>query len=162
MKTNLQQKHIISALVDNNPGVVSRISGLFTRRGYNIESFVTCITLNPEVYHLTISVLCTKEELDLLMRQLGRVMEVITIFSADDTDCVAREIMLLKVAASIEMRSEIVKLTGVLGLKVASISDTSVIIEASGDDQQLEGVMRTFEPFGIVDMIRSGTIAMNV
>lgn len=159
---SLIQKHIIAALVDNKPGVVSRISGLFTRRGYNIESFVTCKTLSPEIYHLTISVISTKDELDLLIHQLGRIMEVISLFSADETETVARELMLLKIAAAPEQRGEIIGIANVMGIKVAAVADSGVILEASGDEQKLDGIIKAFEPFGISDLIRSGTIAMNI
>ncbi|MDD6799173.1 MAG: acetolactate synthase small subunit [Firmicutes bacterium] len=155
-------KHIIVARVDNNPGVVSRISGLFTRRGYNIESFVTCITKRREVYHLTISVISTKDELDLLVRQLGRIMEVITIFTADDVECVSSELMLLKTAAKPEERADIIRLADAMDARIASVRENCVILEVSGGEQKLEGVIKAFEPFGILDMIRSGTIAMNL
>ena len=159
---NGASKHVIIATVDNNPGVVSRISGLFTRRGYNVESFVTCMTLDPAVYHLTISVISTKEELELLIHQLGRIMEVISIVSADENECVCRELMFIKVSADEAGRGDVIRLADVMSLRVAAIGENSVIIEAAGDELKLEGIIRAFKPFGITELARSGTIAMEI
>ena len=159
---NAPQKHIIIAKVDNKPGVVSRISGLFTRRGYNIESLVTCMTLSNDVYHLTISVISTEDELYLLTNQLGRIMEVITVFPADGEDCVKSELMLIKVTASPDERSNVITLADALKLKISAVSDSSIIIEAVGESSKLDGVIKAFEPFGIVDAVRSGTIALDI
>ena len=156
------EKHIIVALVDNKPGVVSRISGLFTRRGYNIESFVTCITTRPEIYHLTITVISTREELDLLIHQLGRVMEVISIFPAGERACVVRELMLLRLSAKAAGENGFGKLIETLGLKIAASSGESLIIEASGDGERLEAILRALSPFGIQKLIRSGAIALEI
>ena len=159
-------RHIIVAMVDNKPGVVSRISGLFTRRGYNIESFVTCATANPEIYHLTFSVIGTAEELALLIHQLGRVMEVISICSADDTECVIRGMVFIKLRCPPERRAELIKLvdfvrnTKTAELIVAGIGESSVILQASGEESVLDNLPRVFSEYETIDIIRSGAIAV--
>lgn len=158
-------RHIIIATVDNKPGVVSRISGLFTRRGYNIESFVTCATIDPAIYHLTFSLIGTRDELELLIRQLGRVMEVISICPAEDAECVVRGLVFIKLRCPAERRAELVKLvdfiknTHTAELIVAGVGENNVILQASGEENSLDALPRMFAGYEIIDVIRSGAIA---
>jgi len=153
-------KHTIVAKVDNKPGVVSRISGLFTRRGYNIESLVTGVTTDPSVYHLTITLNGTEEEIQLLTNQLGRIMEVIEVYSTDNVPHVTREYMLIKVACDQSRRVDLLKLADIMACKTVSLTETSVIIEATGDFQRLSTVLRSFEPFGVIEAVRSGAVSL--
>ena len=153
-------KHTIVARVDNKPGVVSRISGLFTRRGYNIESLVTSVTGDPSVYHLTISVNGSEEEVALLMNQLGRIMEVIDVHHVEDFPHVVREFMLLKVVCAPEKRSELLSLSDILKCRVVGLGDDSAVFEITGDESKLDTVVRSFAPFGIRQIVRSGAIAI--
>jgi len=161
-------KHIILAAVDNKPGVVSRISGLFTRRGYNIESFVTCATSDPAVYNLTFSMIGTREELELLIHQLGRIMEVIFIYSTEETECVVRGLIFIKIKCPPERRAELIKLVDFVknasaaDLTVAGVGENNIILQASGEENSLDALPRIFADYEIIDIIRSGAIAITI
>ncbi|MEA4832762.1 MAG: acetolactate synthase small subunit [Oscillospiraceae bacterium] len=155
-------KHTIVAKVDNKPGVVSRISGLFTRRGYNIDSLVTGVTENPDIYHLTITMDGTDAEISLLINQLGRIMEVIEVYCTDNLPHVTREFMLLKVKCGVSERTVLLQLADILKCKIVGLGDESLIIEATGDGTKLDSVVRSFESYGILDVVRSGAISVLV
>lgn len=161
-------RHTIIAAVDNKPGVVSRISGMFTRRGYNIESFVTCTTRDPAVYNLIFSVIGTRDELDLLIHQLGRVMEVIAIWPADDIECIVRALAFIKLCCPPEKRAELIGLvdnvrrSGACEVTVAGVGEKNVIIQASGDETALDALPRIFSEYEIADVIRSGAVAITL
>lgn len=159
---SLSGKHIIVARVDNKPGVVSRISGLFTRRGYNIESLVTGMTNDPDIYHMTITVIGTKEEVDLLIHQLGRVMEVINIYTAEERECVTRELMFIKLECEASKRAEIMNIADVMNLKIAGVTPKGIIVEVTGDEVKLESSVRAFAHLGVVEIIRSGAITLEL
>lgn len=161
-------KHIIIAEVDNKPGVVSRISGLFTRRGYNIESFVTCSTRNRSVYYLTFSMIGTADELQLLLHQLERVMEVISLHSAESGECIVRELLFIKLRCSAERRAEVIKLVDFVrnanaaDITVAGVGEQNIVLEASGDESSLDALPRIFADYEIIDVIRSGAVAVTI
>ncbi|HAZ20282.1 MAG TPA: acetolactate synthase small subunit [Clostridiales bacterium] len=153
-------KHTIVARVDNKAGVVSRISGLFTRRGYNIESLVTSVTGDPGVYHLTILVIGSEQEVELLINQLGRIMEVIDVHNVNEFAHVVRELMLIKVSCPVDKRSEILSLADILKCRVVGIGTDSAVFEITGDESKLDTIIRSFEPMGIMEIVRSGAIAI--
>ena len=153
-------KHVIVAKVDNKPGVVSRMSGFFTRRGYNIESFVTSVTDNPAIYHLTISVLCSEDEAQLLIHQLGRLAEIIEVCDTADKDVIIREFMLLKISCPNEKSFEILQTCDMLKLKIVGRNEESATIEVMGNSQKLDDVIITFEKYGIIEIVRSGAVCV--
>ena len=153
-------KHIIVAKVENKPGVVSRISGFFTRRGYNIESLVTSVTTDPEVYHLTISVICSEDEASLLIHQLGRITEIIEVCDTMGVNVTAREFMLIKVNCPVEKRVEITSTCEFMKTKLIKLNDGSATVEVTGDSQKLDNVIKMFESYGIIEIVRSGAICV--
>lgn len=155
-------KHIIVARVDNRPGVVSRISGLFTRRGYNIESLVTGMTRDRAVYHLTVSVLGTEEEVQLLLRQLCRITDVIEVREVDPAASVTHELMYLRLCCTGADRTEAMKIAEVMDLRVAGVGDESLVIEVTGDELRLESAVRALEHLGLEEMIRSGAMSVDI
>lgn len=160
------KKHTIVTRVDNNPGVVSRIAGLFTRRGYNIESLVTSATADPAIYQLTISVIAEDSEVELLIRQLGRVMEVIDMYDTLERSCIVREVMFLRIACPSESRTETISEAGTiastLGLSIAGVGERSIIIEASGEPAKLDSALRAFSHVQIEEIIRSGAASVEL
>ena len=154
-------KRIIVIECDNNPGVLSRITGLFTRRGYNIESLVTGVTDNPKVYRIMVTLISTEEELELLVRQLEDLLEVINVYKGDH-GCVKKELMLIKVKCPLEKRGELIQTVNNIGLTVAAIGGDSVIVQTVGDDVSLELALRSLEQYGIEQTIRTGSIVMNI
>ena len=159
-ETNNKNKHIIVAKVDNVPGVVSRMSGFFTRRGYNIESFVTSVTDNPAIYHLTFSVLCSEDEAQLLVHQLGRIAEVIEVCDTLGRDVVTREFMLMKINCPNEKSFEILQTCDILKVKIVGRGETTVTVEVMGTSQKLDDVIVTFEKYGIIEIVRSGAVCV--
>ena len=153
-------KHVIVAKVDNKPGVVSRMSGFFTRRGYNIESFVTSVTDNPEVYHLTFSVLCSEDEAQLLVHQLGRIAEVIEVCDTTGKDVIIREFMLIKINCPDDRSFEILQTCDMLKVKIVGRGEQFVTIEVMGNSQKLDDVVITFEKYGIIEIVRSGAVCV--
>ncbi|MCL1858180.1 MAG: acetolactate synthase small subunit [Oscillospiraceae bacterium] len=153
-------KHIIIAKVDNKPGVVSRMSGFFTRRGYNIESFVTSVTNNPEVYHLTFSVLCSEEEAQLLVHQLGRIAEVIEVCDTTGKDVIIREFMLIKINCPENKSFEILQACDMFKIKIVGRGEGFATIEVMGNSQKLDDVITTFEKYGVIEIVRSGAVCV--
>ena len=153
-------KHVIVAKVDNKPGVVSRMAGFFTRRGYNIESFVTSVTDNPEVYHLTFSVLCSDDEAQLLVHQLGRIAEVIEVCDTAGKDVIIREFMLIKINCPNDKSFEILQTCDMLKVKIVGRGESFVTIEVMGNSQKLDDVILTFEKYGVIEIVRSGAVCV--
>jgi len=153
-------KHVIVAKVDNKPGVVSRMSGFFTRRGYNIESFVTSVTDNPAIYHLTFSVLCSEDEAQLLVHQLGRLEEVIEVCDTMGRDVIIREFMLIKINCPSDKSFEILQTCDMLKLKIVGRGEDFVTIEVMGNSQKLDDVILTLEKYGVIEIVRSGAVCV--
>ena len=153
-------KHVIIAKVDNIPGVVSRISGFFTRRGYNIESFVTSATDDPAVYHLTISVLCRDDEAKLLVHQLSKISEVAEVCDATGKEAIMREFMLIKIACHSDKSFEILQTCDMLKVKIAGRGEDYVTVEVTGSSQKLDDAIITFKKYGILEIVRSGAICV--
>ena len=158
--SNNKTKRVIVAKVDNKPGVVSRMSGFFTRRGYNIESFVTSVTDNPAIYHLTISVLCSDDEAQLLVHQLGRIAEVTDVYDTTGQDVIIREFMLIKIRCESDKSFEILQTCGMLKLKIVGRCEDCVTIEVMGNSQKLDDVIIAFDKYGIIETVRSGAVCV--
>ena len=160
-----ESKHLIMVKVDNRPGVLSRITGLFTRRGYNIESLVTGMTADPAVYHITVTVIGTDDDVELLARQLERCMEVIDVKcdGGEDWEFVSREMLLIRVpCTSPEKRVEILNVCSLTGCRSAGVGRGSVIVEVAGDPSSVTAALRAFEMFGSIDVIHSGTVGIDM
>ena len=160
MNDSSRPKHVIVAKVDNKPGVVSRISGFFTRRGYNIESFVTSVTENPAIYHLTFSVLCSDDEASLLVHQLGRIAEVIEVCGTAGRDAIIREFMLIKISCPSEKSFEILQSCEMMKVKIVGRGENFVTAEVMGPSQKLDDVIIAFERYGIMEIVRSGAVCV--
>ena len=156
------KKHVLVVEVDNNPGVVSRIAGLFTRRGYNIESLVTGVTRDPSIYSLVISLIASDEEVHLLSRQLARIMEVVDVYETGERDCVTRELMFIRIECDPSKRAEVIKIADAMRCETVGVGQNSVVVQATGDDARLESAMRAFEHLGITQTVRSGTLAIEI
>ncbi len=160
MIKNTTQKHVIALRVDNKPGVVSRIAGLFTRRGYNIESLVTGVTADPNIYHMTISVIAADDELELFVNQLGRIMEVIEVIKTAENPSVTRELMFIKLSVGGEEKSEAIKLADALHYKIVGMGQDTVVVEVAGSGMTIENALSAFDRFKVVDIIRSGAVSI--
>lgn len=162
---NKTQKHTIVAKVNNRPGVVSRISGLFTRRGYNIENLITGTTESDKIYHMTITMYGTKEEVDLLIRQLKRISDVIGIYAGStggDPNLITSELMFIKIKCINDTRIEILKAADILDCRIAGMSEETIIIEVTGSDTRIESAILAFSTLGSTQILRSGTMGIEI
>lgn len=155
-----EYRHTLSVLVENKPGVLARISGMFSRRSYNIHSLTVGPTEDPLLSRLTIVVNTEGIQLEQITKQLNKLIHVLKIVDLDPTDTVEREMQLVKVDALPEMRSQIIELADVFGARIVDVDPESMTIEASGLPEDLERLVDLLAPYGIREMVRSGTIAM--
>ncbi len=154
------KKYTIGALVSNKSGVLTRISGLFARRGYNIESVAACATEDPELSRMTVVLVGDEYTLYQLIRQMDKLEDVKKIGCANELDCVYRELLLAKVAATAEIRSQITLINEIYKAKVVDLSIDTMILELTGDPEKLDAFLKVIEPFGILEMSRTGTTVL--
>lgn len=154
------KKYTIGALVANKSGVLTRISGLFSRRGYNIESLCVCATEDPEVSRMTIILIGDEYKLYQMIRQMDKLEDVKKIGCANELNCVYRELLLVKVSASAEIRSQIVEIKEIYKAKVVDLSLDAMVLELTGDPEKLDAFLTVIEPYGILEMQRTGTTVL--
>ncbi len=157
-----QRKHTISVMVDNRPGVLARVSGLFARRGFNINSLVVSATQDPAISRMTIVSMGDDAHLMQVVKQLNKLINVITIFDHTEDDLVERELALIKVRATVDNRSEIMQLASVFSASIASISpaEETMIVEATGDENKIDAFLETLGKFEVLEFVRTGKIAL--
>ena len=150
------KKMVLSLLVDNTAGVLSRVSGLFSRRGYNIDSLTVGVTENPQFSRMTVAVSGDDRILNQIKKQLLKLEDVISITELKDGESVCRELVLIKVKTSIEERQQIISLADVFRANVVDVSKESVMIEIIGNVSKIEGFIRLLDGFTIEEMVRTG------
>jgi acetolactate synthase I/III small subunit len=153
-------KHTLSVLVENKPGVLSRITSLFSRRGFNIDSLAVGTTEHPEVSRITIVVNVEDLPLEQVTKQLNKLVNVLKIVELDPAAAVHRELVLVKVRADNDTRSQIVEIVRLFRAKTVDVAPEAVTIEATGSSDKLEAMLRMLEPFGIKELVQSGAIAI--
>ncbi|MCX6433054.1 MAG: acetolactate synthase small subunit [Actinobacteria bacterium] len=153
-------RHTLSVLVEDKPGVLARVAGLFSRRGFNIESLAVGPTELPDVSRMTIVVTVDTLPLEQVTKQLNKLINVIKIVELDPEASVQREIMLVKVRADMETRSRVLEAATLFRAKVVDVAPDAVTIEATGKDDKLMALLKVLEPFGIKELVKSGMVAM--
>lgn len=153
-------KVTLSVLVENKPGVLARVAGLFSRRGFNIDSLAVGPTEVEDVSRMTIVVDAVSQSLEQVTKQLNKLVHVIKIVELDPDDAVARELWLIKVACEGRTRGEVIELADVFRAKVVDVDVDAVTIEATGSTDKLEALVRLLTPYGIRELVRSGMIAV--
>jgi acetolactate synthase I/III small subunit len=153
-------RHTLSVLVEDQPGVLARIAGLFSRRSFNIESLAVGPTEHPGVSRITIVVSVDENPLEQVTKQLNKLVNVIKIVELEPGQSVQREIMLVKVRADTETRSHVLETVQLFRAKVVDVSSDAVTIEATGNAEKLEALLRVLEPFGIRELVQSGMVAL--
>ncbi len=154
------QQHTITVLVDNKPGVLSRVSGLFSRRGYNIESLAVSITENPELSRMTLVVNGDEQEVEQITKQLHKLIEVSKVQDYINIPIIARELALIKVNALVENRTALLQLVEVFRGRVIDMSEKTFVIELTGANDKIDAFEKLLEPYGIRELVRTGRIAM--
>ena len=154
-------KHTLSVLVENKPGVLARIASLFSRRGFNIESLAVGPTEHVEVSRMTIVVNLEDQRLEQVTKQLNKLVEVLKVVELEDNGAVERELLLVKVRADATTRSQVLETVQLFRAKVVDVAIDAVTIEVTGDRGKLEAMLRVLEPFGIRELVQSGMVAIN-
>ncbi|OPY73145.1 MAG: Acetolactate synthase isozyme 3 small subunit [Syntrophorhabdus sp. PtaU1.Bin058] len=153
-------RHIISVLVENEFGVLSRISGLFSGRGFNIESLCVAETLDPTVSTMTIVTTGDDAIIEQILKQLNKLINVIKVIDFRDTDYVSREMVLVKVNADEKTREEILRMVEIFRGKIIDVSQKTYTIMITGDEEKLRAFLALIRPLGIKDLVRTGPVAM--
>lgn len=153
-------RHTLSVLVENVPGVLARVSGLFSRRSFNIESLAVGPTEHPEISRMTIVVAVGDQPLEQVTKQLNKLVNVIKIVELEPESSVQRELLMVKVRGDASVRSQVLETVQLFRAKVVDVSPEALTIEATGDADKLDALLRMLEPYGVREMVQSGSIAI--
>ena len=153
-------RHVLSALVQNVPGVLSHISGMLASRGYNIDSLAVGETESPHLSRMTFVVVGDDNVLDQVRKQLEKIVTVVRVDDISASDHVERDLMLIKVATTSGKRCDIRELTEIFRGRIVDVAPDMVMIEISGQERKIEAFIEMMRPFGIIELVRTGRIAM--
>jgi acetolactate synthase-1/3 small subunit len=153
-------RHTLSVLVENKPGVLARVSALFSRRGFNIDSLAVGPTEHPDVSRMTIAVNVEDLPLEQVTKQLNKLINVLKVVELDAATSVQRELLLVKVKADQATRSQVLEVVQLFRAKVVDVAADAVTIEATGTADKLDAFIRVLEPFGIRELVQSGMVAV--
>ncbi len=153
-------RHTLSVLVENKPGVLARIAGLFSRRGFNIDSLAVGPTEHDEVSRMTIVVNVEESPLEQVTKQLNKLVEVIKIVELDGAASVNRELLLIKVKADADSRGQVLDAVALFKARVVDVATDAVTIEVTGNADKLASFLKVVEPFGIRELVQSGMVAI--
>lgn len=154
------KKHVLSVLVENQSGVLSRISGLFSRRGYNIHSLSVGETEKPSISRMTIVVKENEQTLEQIKKQLNKLVDVIKIVELRTATSVYRELALIKVSTHKDTRAEIIEIANIFRARIVDVYTDCLMIEATGDQRKLTALINMLEPYGLKEVIRTGITAL--
>ena len=155
------QHHILSVLVENKFGVLSRVAGLFSARGYNIESMSVGETLDPSVSRMTLVVRGDEFVIEQVTKQLHKLIDVIKVTDLTDESHVERELVLIRVNAEPSNRAEILRTADIFRARVVDVTPVSFVLEATGDEGKLEALIELLRPIGIQELVRTGKVAIS-
>lgn len=153
-------RHVLSILVENHAGVLSRITGLFSRRGYNIDSVSVGVTEDLQFSRITIAVNCDDTIIEQIIKQVKKLIDVIKIKQLEPSDSVYRELALIKVNADTNIRPDIISIVDIFRGNIIDVSNESLMIEITGDQSKIEAFTKLMEPYGIKELARTGLTAL--
>jgi len=153
-------KHTIAVIVENKSGVLTRIAGLFSRRSFNIDSLSVGATDNPDYSRMTITVQGDRDVLEQVIKLLSKLINVIRVSELIAGESVERELAIIKVSADRESRSEIMQVASIFRAKIIDVSQRSVIIEVTGDEEKIDAIIQLLRQFGIKELARTGKVSM--
>lgn len=154
-------KHTLAILVENKPGVLTRVAGLFSRRAFNIESLAVGVTEKPDTSRMTIVVSGDDRIFEQVMKQLNKIIDVIRVSEIPANDAVNRELALIKVSVDSTTRAEVMQIVDVFRAKIVDVGIKSIVIEMTGDEIKIDAMIQLLRHFGIMEMVRTGRIAIN-
>jgi len=153
-------RHTLSVLVENKPGVLARVAGLFARRGFNIESLAVSETEDPDTSRMTIVVSGPPRTLEQISKQLYKLIDVIKVFDYTDAAVIERQLALIKVRCTKETRSEIIQITDIFRAQIVDMSPESITVEVTGNTRKIAAVRNLLEQFGILEMVGTGSVVL--
>ncbi len=153
-------RHTLAVLVENKSGVLTRVAGLFSRRGYNIDSLAVGVTEDLTISRMTIVVRGDDHVLEQVTKQLNKLIDVIRVTDLGADESVERELALIKVVADANNRSEIIQIVDIFRARIIDVAAKSMTIEVTGDEGKIMGIEQLLRPFGIKEMVRTGKVAM--
>jgi len=156
----MMNKHTLAVTVENKAGVLTRVTTLFRRRGYNIDSLTVGTTENPGISRMTIVVEGDDKVIEQVSKQLYKLVDVIKVIDITEERSVDRELVLIKVKADNNVRADIVQIVDIFRARIVDIGRNSLIIEATGDRGKIDALEDSFRPFGIIELVRTGKVAM--
>jgi acetolactate synthase-1/3 small subunit len=154
------EKHVLSALVKNSSGVLSRVSGLFSRRGYNIDSLTVGRTEDPSISRMTITLMGDDNVLEQVKKQLNKLEDVVRVVDFKANESVYRELVLIKVKANAENRATINETVKIFRSKIIDLSTDTLTIELTGDEEKISALINLMEEYGIEELVRTGVTAL--
>jgi acetolactate synthase-1/3 small subunit len=155
------RKHILSILVENRPGVLARIAGLFARRGFNIDTLAVGPTEDPDVSRVTLTLDGALHPIDQVTKQLHKLVNVIKIRDMEPGETIARELALFKVSAAVENRAELMQFAEIFRAQIIDVTRRTMTIEVTGSHEKIEAFERMIRPHGLVEMVRTGEVAIS-
>ena len=153
-------RHTLSVLVENKPGVLARVSSLFSRRGFNIHSLAVGPTESPAVSRMTIVVVVEDAEMEQVTKQLNKLVNVLKIVELDPVASVQRELLLIKLKADLASRSQVATIVEMFRARIVDVTPDSLTVQAVGTSDKLEALTRMLEPFGVRELVQSGLVAL--
>lgn len=154
------KKHTLSVLVQDSPGVLSRVARLFSRRGFNIDSLSVGSSERENISRMTIVVSGDEKTLEQVIKQLHKLIEVLKISVLPDEESIDREMILIKVHTDKQTRSEIMQIIDIFRARIVDVSHDSLVIELTGDENKVKALIQLVQPFGILELVRTSKIAM--
>jgi acetolactate synthase-1/3 small subunit len=154
------RQHIVSCLVENRAGTLSRVSGLFSRRGFNIDSLTVGETEDKSISRMTIAVSGDDRVLEQIVKQLEKLVDVIAVRELDGSSCLRREILLVKVRADAKTRPAVIEMANIFRSRIIDVSPAAITIEATGDMEKLDGLLLILRPYGIMELARTGMVSL--
>ena len=156
----MEQRHVLSVLVKNSSGVLSRVSGLFSRRGYNIDSLTVGRTEDEKISRMTIAIVGDNDTLEQVKKQLDKLEDVIKVIDLKSGNSVYRELVLIKVKADAEKRAAINEIVTIFRSKIIDVSVDTLTIELTGDESKITALIKIMEEYGIQELVRTGVTAL--
>jgi acetolactate synthase-1/3 small subunit len=153
-------KHTLSVLVENKPGVLTRVAGLFARRGFNIDSLVVGESEDPRLSRMTITIDGAAHPIDQVTKQLHKLINVVKIRELDPHSMIACEMMLIKVASEGEKKTEVLQIAEIFKAKIVNVERRALVLRVVGANDKLEALLELLKPLGILEVVRTGTIAI--
>lgn len=154
-------RYTLGVLVENKPGVLTHISGLISRRAFNIESIAAGYTEEPDMTRITIVVQADENELEQVVNQLSKLIDVIKIVDLTSIDSIQRELALIKVKASTEFRSNIVDVVDIFRAKIVDVNRETMVIELTGEESKIDALCEVLKDYGIIEIVRTGKVALS-